>query len=212
MMTSKPMPSLAHRLISSLLICLLIVKLCASFQTGRNLLPYCRSNSLAQNRHDTSLAAGLFGKKEQEEPSSSSTQPQAAVPIPTRLFNIPAKSIKPGGMRVVLGFSLIGLQNTPDQGSWKANQSSDTVLDMVFKDNSAMFSITLGDDGISVDRYGTPSLPYLLQESVILHSVLDEIDSIANEGDAEAKDRLLQLEEEGDAIAEARRTLPARPQ
>eukprot|EP00985_Skeletonema_marinoi_P033557 scaffold41605_cov219-Skeletonema_marinoi.AAC.1 len=113
-------------------------------------------------------------------------------------------------MRVVLGFSLIGLQNTPDQGSWKANQSSDTVLDMVFRDNSAMFSITLGEDGISVDRYGTPSLPYLLQESVILHSVLDEIDSIADEGDAEAQDRLLQLEEEGDAIEEARSTLPAR--
>ena len=195
------MPSLARRVINSLLMCLLIVKLCASFQTGTNLLPHCRSNSLAQNRHGTSLAAGLFGKKEQEEPSSSSsTQPQAAAPIPTRLFNIPAKSIKPGGMRVVLGFSLIGLQNTPDQGSWKANQSSDTVLDMVFRDNSAMFSITLGEDGISVDRYGTPSLPYLLQESVILHSVLDEIDSIANEGDAEAQDRLLQLEEEGDAI------------
>eukprot|EP00984_Skeletonema_dohrnii_P029659 scaffold20429_cov75-Skeletonema_dohrnii-CCMP3373.AAC.1 len=210
MMTSKPM---AHRVIGSLLMCLLVVKLCASFQSGgRNVLPHCRRHALAQNRRDTSLAAGLFGKKEQEGPSSTSTQPQADAPIPTRLFNIPAKSIKPGGMRVVLGFSLIGLQNTPDQGSWKANQSSDTVLDMVFRDNSAMFSITLGDDGISVDRYGTPSLPYLLQESVILHSVLDEIDSIANEGDAEAQDRLLQLEEEGDAIEEARSTLPARPQ
>jgi len=81
---------------------------------------------------------------------------------------------------------------------------------MVFRDNSAMFSITLGDEGISVDRYGTPSLPYLLQESVILHSVLDEINSLANEGDIEVQNRLLQLEESGDAIKEARSTLPAR--
>ncbi len=185
---------------------MLIVKLCASFQSGRNVLPHGRSNSLAQNRRDTSLDAGLFGKKEKDGSSSS----QDAAPAPTRLFNIPAQSIKPGGLRVVLGFHLIGLQNTPDQGSWKANQSSDTALDMVFRDNSAMFSITLGEEGISVDRYGTPSLPYLLQESVILHSVLDEISSIANEGDIEAKDRLLQLDGSGDAIEEARSTLPAR--
>ena len=121
--------------------CMLMVKLCASFQPGRTLLSHGRRNSLAQNRRGTSLAAGLFGKKEQEEPPSS----QAAAPVPTRLFNIPAQSIKPGGLRVVLGFHLIGLQNTPDQGSWKANQSSDTVLDMVFRDNSAMFSISLGE-------------------------------------------------------------------
>ena len=171
-------------------------------------MPQRKSNSLAQNRRDTSLAASLFGKKEKDE--SSSPQPQAAASVPTRLFNIPALSIKPGGLRVVLGFHLIGLQNTPDQGSWKANQASDTVLDMVFRDNSAKFSITLGVEGISVDRYGTPSLPYLLQESVILHSVLDEINSIANEGDIEAKDRLLQLDKSADAIEEARSTLPAR--
>eukprot|EP00986_Skeletonema_menzelii_P005793 scaffold2144_cov149-Skeletonema_menzelii.AAC.13 len=171
-------------------------------------MPQRKSNSLAQNRRDTSLAASLFGKKEKDGPSSP--QPQAAASVPTRLFNIPAQSIKPGGLRVVLGFHLIGLQNTPDQGSWKANQASDTVLDMVFRDNSAKFSITLGVEGISVDRYGTPSLPYLLQESVILHSVLDEISSIANGGDIEAKDRLLQLDESADAIEEARSTLPAR--
>lgn len=208
MMTLKLLlgSSLGRRMIGSMLMCMLLVKLCASFQSGRNLLPHGRSNSLAQSRRDTSLAAGLFGKKEQEEPISS----QAAAPVPTRLFKIPAQAIKPGGLRVVLGFHLIGLQNTPDQGSWKANQSSDTVLDMVFRDNSAMFSITLGEDGISVDRYGTPSLPYLLQESVILHSVLDEISSIANEGDIDVKDRLLQLDESGDAIEEARSTLPAR--
>jgi hypothetical protein len=211
-MSSKPIPLPTRRVIGSLLWCLLIAKLCKSFQSSGRNFPPCRSNSLAHNRRDiTTLAAGLFGKKEKEEQSASSPpQQQAAASPPTRLFNIPAHSVKPGGLRFALGLHLIGLQNTPDQGSWKANQASDTVLEMVFRDNSALFSITLGDEGISVDRYGTPSLPYLLQESVILHSVLDEINSLANEGDIEVQNRLLQLEESGDAIKEARSTLPAR--
>lgn len=205
-MSSKSIPSPARRVIASLLWCLLIA-LCESFQSVR-IYSSCRSNSLGHNRHDTSLAAGLFGKKEKEEKSSSSApQPQAAV---KRIFNIPAQSIKPGGLRFALGLHLIGLQNTPDQGSWKANQATDTILEMTFRDNSAMFSITLGDEGIAVDRYGTPSLPYLLQESVILHSVLDEINSLANEGAIEVQNRLLRLEESGNAIEEARNTLPAR--
>jgi hypothetical protein len=184
--------------------------LCDSFQTSRNhKLPSCRSNSLNPNNHrDISLAAGLFGKKA-EEPSSSSSSTQADVSTSTQVFSIPVQSIKPGGLRFALGLHLIGLQNTPDKGSWQANQASDTVLDMRFRDGSAMFSISLGDEGISVSRYGQPSLPYLLQESVILHSVLDEINSLANEGDIEEENRLLKLLDL-DSIEEVRSTLPAR--
>jgi len=184
--------------------------LCDSFQTSRNhKLPSCRSNSLNPNNHrDISLAAGLFGKKA-EEPSSSSSSTQADVSTSTQVFSIPVQSIKPGGLRFALGLHLIGLQNTPDKGSWQANQASDTVLDMRFRDGSAMFSISLGDEGISVSRYGQPSLPYLLQESVILHSVLDEINSLANEGDIEEENRLLKLQDQN-SIEEVRSTLPAR--
>lgn len=184
--------------------------LCDSFQTSRNhKLPSCRSNSLNPNNHrDISLAAGLFGKKA-EEPSSSSSSTQADVSTSTQVFSIPVQSIKPGGLRFALGLHLIGLQNTPDKGSWQANQASDTVLDMRFRDGSAMFSISLGDEGISISRYGQPSLPYLLQESVILHSVLDEINSLANEGDIEEENRLLKLQDQN-SIEEVRSTLPAR--
>ena len=198
---------------ATILMCLLFTKHCESFQPGRESLPQFRSRSisLSQNRHDTSLSADLFGKKDKGETSSSTTpQPQAAISNPTRLFNIPASGVKSGGLRFALGLHLIGLQNTPDEGSWRANQASNTVLEMIFRDNSAMFTITLGDEGISVDRFGTPSLPYLLQESLILHSVLDEINNLANEGDIEVQDRLLQLEGSEDSIAAARSTLPAR--
>lgn len=179
--------------------------LCNSFQMSRNhQLPSYRSDSLNPNNRDISLAAGLFGKKA-EEPSSS----QADVSTPTQVFSIPVQSIKPGGLRFALGLHLIGLQNTPDKGSWQANQASDTVIDMKFRDGSAMFSISLGDEGISVSRYGQPSLPYLLQESVILHSVLDEISSLAYEGEIEEENRLLKLQDQ-DSIEEVRSTLPAR--
>lgn len=194
--------------------CLLIAfKFCESFQSSsRNLVHSpCRGIiSVATNKRDISLAASLFGKKENETPVSSSLS-HTDTSIPTRVFRIPVQSIKQGGLRFALGLHLIGLQNTPDKGSWKANEASNSVLHMSFKDNSAMLSITLGDDGIFFDRYGKPSLPYLLQESVILHSILDEINSLANEGDVEEENRLLRLQEEsGDAIEEARDTLPAR--
>jgi hypothetical protein len=200
-------------MVSLSIICVVMLMaaiLCDSFQTSRNhKLPSCRSNSLNPNNHrDISLAAGLFGKKA-EEPSSSSSSTQADVSTSTQVFSIPVQSIKPGGLRFALGLHLIGLQNTPDKGSWQANQASDTVLDMRFRDGSAMFSISLGDEGISISRYGQPSLPYLLQESVILHSVLDEIDSLANEGDIEEENRLLKLQDQN-SIEEVRSTLPAR--
>jgi hypothetical protein len=195
--------------ISTCVVMLMAAILCNSFQMSRNhQLPSYRIDSLNPNNRDISLAAGLFGKKA-EEPSSSSSSSQADASTPTQVFSIPVQSIKPGGLRFALGLHLIGLQNTPDKGSWQANQASDTVLDMKFRDGSAMFSISLGDEGISVSRYGQPSLPYLLQESVILHSVLDEINSLAYEGDIEEENRLLQLQDQG-SIEEVRSTLPAR--
>jgi hypothetical protein len=119
---------------------------------------------------ESKLNAGLFGPKETAE-SQDATAPK-------RIIEIPVTSVKKGGLRMVLGLCLIGLQNTPDPGSWKANQATDTVLDMIFKDNAAKFSVVLEDSCIAVDRYGRASLPYLLQESVILHKVLDELNEL----------------------------------
>ena len=145
-----------------------------------------------------------MGKKENENEETPSQSNDAS--IPTRVLDIPVASLKKGGLRFTLGLHLIGQQ---DNGTWKANQASDTVLDMYYKDNSAMFSVVLEDDAIRVDRYGQPSLAYVLQESVVLHTVLDELNTLAFEGDIEVQNRLLQLSSD-DAIEEARSSLPAR--
>lgn len=154
----------------------------------------------------TALNGGLFGlgKNENEEPSGSKSD----LSVPTKVLEIPVASLKRGGLRFALGLLLVGY----DKETWKLNQTSDSVLDMYFQDNSAMFSLVLENDGISVDRYGKPSLAYVLQESLVLHSLLDELDSLAFgvEDDIKLENRLLQLEEPGDAIEKARATLPAR--
>ena len=164
-------------------------------------------------RADTSLlGGGLFGFERDENPSESLQQSDNidSVPQPsTRVIEIPVTSIKRGGLRFALGLHLIGLEQAKE--TWRPNQSSDNVLDMYFiKDNSAMFQITIDDDGIRVDRYGKPSLQYLLQESVVLHGVLDELNTLCFDGEIAVGNRLLQLEEPGDAIDKARAILPAR--
>mmetsp|Transcript_8622 Transcript_8622/g.18218 ORF Transcript_8622/g.18218 Transcript_8622/m.18218 type:complete len:199 (+) Transcript_8622:110-706(+) len=168
--------------------------------------PSSTCHNPCHREQSTSLHGGLFGldKNESEEPPSP---PPNDASVPTRVLEIPVSSIKQGGLRFALGLHLVGLQ---DKGTWRANQASENVLDMFFKDNSAMFSLILEDDAIVIDRFGRPSLAYVLQESLVLHSVLDEINTLAFEGDIEDENRLLRLEEPGDGIEKARDTLPAR--
>lgn len=143
----------------------------------------------------------LFGKKQTVDPNA-----------PKRLFDISCEtgSIKVGGLRFALGLHLIGQQGNPEKGTWLANQADDGVLDMFFKDETGMFSVTLDENSISVDRYGPrPSLQYMLQESIVLHDFLDELNTLAFEGDdIEDENRLLKPKD--DAIEQARETLPAR--
>jgi hypothetical protein len=103
-------------------------------------------------------------------------------------------------------------QNKPVKGSWAlSNNEENGSLDMYYKDGTGMFSIGLEDNKIRIDRHGSrPSLQYMLQESVMLHGILDEINSIAFEVvDIEQEKRLIQFVDD-DAIANARRALPAR--
>lgn len=141
------------------------------------------------------LNNGLFGRDDNDEDLSG-----------TRVLEIPVQSLKQGGLRFTLGLTLIGLQ---DKGMWKATQTSDNKLDVYFQDNSAMFQVVLEHNLIRVDRYGQPSLVYVLQESLVLHKMLDELNTLCIEGDIEPENRLLQLEDPG-AIEKARDTLPAR--
>merc|ERR1711957_1052502 len=109
------------------------------------------------------------------------------------ILDIACDSIKMGALRFALGLYLIGQQNSPSKGSWTANQADDGRLSMYYMDKSAMFYVTLSDKSIVVDRFGSsPSLRYMLQESVALHGLLDEIEALAmansKDGDDEIKD------------------------
>ena len=84
---------------------------------------------------------------------------------------------------------------------------------MYYVDDSAMFSLNLSEKQLSVDRYGKPSLQYLLQESLMLHGLLDEIQEFAFGGeDIADKDRLLTLIDPENGIQNARGNLSARPE
>lgn len=67
---------------------------------------------------------------------------------------------------------------------------------------------------IKAERFGTkPSLQYMLNESIMLHGLLDELNTLAFEvEDIEEEKRLIQLNDPGDAIDRAREKLPAKPE
>ena len=104
------------------------------------------------------------------------------------------KAIKPGGLRLFLMFYLMGMQNTPDQNSWKADQPSteEYVIDYYFHDRTSMLTIELLDEEITIDRIGTaPSTAYSMQETVILEGILDELHQCAFDESIEEDNRLL---------------------
>ena len=128
----------------------------------------------------------------------------------TRLLTIPAKSIKPGGLRLLLMFYLMGQQNTPEPGSWKADQptTDEYVVDMYYHDRTAALMVKLTEDEISIDRIGSaPSNAYLMQESIIIDGILDELQVCVTQVDIKDEDRLLLLPEPQDAIEKARESL-----
>ena len=155
------------------------------------------------------------------QPKSSTGKEEEDDPNRTVLFEIPVESIKIGSLRLALGLYLVGKQNTPTKASWRANQNNENTLHMIFGDQTAMVSITLLDARIVVSRHTdgirAPSLRYQLQESVMLHGVLTELETLAvgtateeqgRSTPSKAEDRLIQLEQT--AIDKARSTLPTR--
>jgi hypothetical protein len=132
----------------------------------------------------------------------------------TRLLSIPVESIKPGGLRLFLMFYLMGMQNTPAPGSWRADTQPSKevyVLDMYYQDRTGALTLTLSEKQITIDRIGsTPSTSYLMQESVIINGILEELQECATQNDVAEKDRLLLLPEPQDAIEKARDSLAFR--
>ncbi|VEU44456.1 unnamed protein product [Pseudo-nitzschia multistriata] len=173
------------------------------------------------------------------------------------LVRIPAKQLKPGGLRLFLMFYLMGMQNTPDQNTWRADQKlmsvnvtpktlpegvggTETedepterryVLEMLYdRDRTGMLQIELlphrtGPSGgvrpaeVRIYRCGSrPSTSYLMQESVVVDGVLEELQNLSGGGsDGEPggdgsepeiaeEDRLL-IPDPEHAIADARESL-----
>ncbi|GKY97070.1 hypothetical protein MPSEU_000665500 [Mayamaea pseudoterrestris] len=132
---------------------------------------------------------------------------------PQTIMQVPATDLKIGALRFLLQIYLVGEQNKPVPKSWFTKQGDQPgELQVYYADGSGMVSIELEDYGIKFVRHGEkPSLQYRLQESVLLHGVLDELAKVALEmSDIEADKRLLRLQD-SNAIDNARDALPARP-
>lgn len=129
----------------------------------------------------------------------------------TLLLSIRAEQLKPGGLRLFLMFYLLGMQNTPDRNSWRANQptTDEYVLEMLFqKDASAMIQVELSEDEIRILRCGSlPSTAYLMQEAVILDGILDELHQCAFGDDSIPAEHRLLIPEPRNAIEMARESL-----
>jgi hypothetical protein len=112
--------------------------------------------------------------------------------------------MKSGGLRLYCNLYLMGLQNTPEKGCWKASQSDNSEVNLRHCDLSGSIIIRFTDDGVTIDRLGSsPSMKYLMHESIKLNGFLDELQGIVNGGDIGVENRLLTLVD-SNAIDKAR--------
>ena len=130
---------------------------------------------------------------------------------PKVMVDISAKEIKIGALRFLLQIHLVGEQNNPQPQTWLMKQGEDGELDVYYNDGTGMFSIDLNEYQFKMTRFGEkPSLQYQIQESVLMHSILDELHKTAFDvDDIEEEKRLIRLQDDN-AIEAARGNLLAR--
>lgn len=157
-------------------------------------------------RSTTYLKAGIFG----ESGILGGLFGSPSNPGPKTVVDLPASNVKVGALRFLLNIYLVGEQNKPEPKSWLTRQQDDGTLQIYYLDGTGMLALDLQEYGIKAIRYGeAPSLQYVLQESILLQGILDELSGLAFDVEAEPEKRLLQLADE-EAIVKARETLPAR--
>ena len=160
----------------------------------------------AENRMSSVLRGGLFGGD-----GILSGLTEQKTDGPKTVLDIPAGRVKPRPLRFFLQMYILGQQNSKETRAWLPKESDDGGMEVYYKDGTGMCKILLEADSITVQRHGQrPSLEYQLQESLLLHGVLDELNTIAfgDEEDVKEEERLLNLSD--DAIDKARASLPAR--
>lgn len=164
------------------------------------------------------LFGNLFGQE--GAPASANNNNNSNNPV-VDVLEVPTKVIKTKPLKFFLQIFFAGQQNTPFQGAWllNANEEVEEYLEVYFGDGTGMLSVQFDASyGLRIQRKGKqPSLRYMLQESVLLHKVLDELEAMAfgngdDDGDdLKDEDRLLQFpEDDQDVLSRARAKLPAR--
>jgi hypothetical protein len=173
------------------------------------------ANPAASRTEFPSRLHGLFGSGSGTGTgigTGSSANKNAADGTTSVIVNLKANEVKVGALRFLLQIYLVGEQNNPVPKSWLIKGGNDSgELLVYYGDGTGMVKIQLHESGIQFQRVGEkPSLQYVLQESVLLHGILDELENVAfGVEDIDESKRLLRLADSG-AIAAERTRLPAR--
>lgn len=126
----------------------------------------------------------------------------------SRIFEIPARKLKVGGMRLYLSLHLMGERNNPEKNCWRLDQNGDGGIDLFYRDQTGAIFINFTETGVTFDRFGSaPSMTYTMHETIILNSILDKLDEITFDQDIPESDRLMQLNQPCNAIQDAREML-----
>jgi hypothetical protein len=129
------------------------------------------------------------------------------------ILDLAATKVKVGALRFLLQIYLVGEQNKPTPKSWFIKQGdTDGSLEVYFRDGTGMLSIAFNDYQIQATRYGErPSLAYQLQESVMLHGILDELNGVAfNVDETIPEEKRLLRFTSPNVIQDARSKLPVK--
>lgn len=172
-------------------------------------LPVLRGENKAAEPRRLALALWyVFDKSLMESAEASDAN------APTEIFTLPL----PNGVDMekalqAMGMYLVSRQNKPMIGAWKVSKYGDSALHVLFKDHSAMFSITYtkAPSSMVVERHTDTnkraSLQYMLQESVMLHAVLDEAMRLISETELNGSS---EIDLFNGGLSLARSKLPAR--
>jgi len=123
---------------------------------------------------------------------------------------LPLKSVKVGALRMFLSIWTMARED------WKGSQGDDGTLVAATPDGAGGALIEIKDENqeggaaIVVWRVEGGTLAYRLKESLLMHALLDELESIIKDDGIDKSNAIFQLREDN-GIDEVRKSLPARP-